>query len=249
MTATPSPTGRYGVRDVAGPTAIFAQLEVYKSIIDRDFMRHREISAAIHAFVKGRLQKRFSLLDLGCGDATSISHTFAGTPLAHYTGVDASAAALQAARRQLAAAPFEVTLLETDLLDYLTTAAVPDGPRSDVILAGYVIHHLSFDEKRRFFTRCREALSPGGSLVFYDLFRRPAETRDEFVTAYTELIATRWGLVGETRENTCRHVREHDFPETVATITALARDADFTIPGEERFVDPDGFHRLICFAT
>ena len=249
MTATPSPTGRYGGRDVAGPTAIFAQWEVYKSIIDRDFMRHREISAAIHAFVKGRLQKRFSLLDLGCGDATSISHTFAGTPLAHYTGVDASAAALQAARRQLAAAPFEVTLLETDLLDYLTTAAVPDGPRSDVILAGYVIHHLSFDEKRRFFTRCREALSPGGSLVFYDLFRRPAETRDEFVTAYTELIATRWGLVGETRENTCRHVREHDFPETVATITALARDADFTIPGEERFVDPDGFHRLICFAT
>ena len=85
--------------------------------------------------------------------------------------------------------------------------------------------------------------------MFYDLFRRTAETRDEFVTAYTELIATRWGLVGVTRENTCRHVREHDFPETVAAVATLARDAGFTIPGEERFVDPDGFHRLICFAT
>lgn len=244
-----APDGPKAGKHVAGATAIFAQWEVYKSIIDRDFMRHREISAAIHTFVKGRFQKRFSLLDLGCGDATSIPHTFAGTPLARYTGVDASAAALEAARRHLASAPFDVVLVESDLMAHLTAAAVPDGPRFDVMLAGYVIHHLSFDDKRRFFTRCREALSPGGSLVFYDLFRRPAETRDEFVTAYTELIATRWGLVGETRENTCRHVREHDFPETVATITALARDADFTIPGEERFVDPDGFHRLICFAT
>jgi SAM-dependent methyltransferase len=249
MTATPSPTGPDGGQDVAGATAIFAQWHVYKSIIDRDFMRHREIYAGIHAFVEAYHPRRFSLLDLGCGDATSIPHTFTGTALARYIGVDASAAALQAARRQLAAALFDVALFETDLLDYLTTAAVPDGPRSDVILAGYVVHHLSFDEKRRFFIGCREALAPGGSLLFYDLFRRSAETRDEFVTAYTELIATRWGLVGETLENTCRHVRGHDFPETLATIFQLAHDAGFGKPGEELFADSDGFHRLVCFAT
>jgi SAM-dependent methyltransferase len=249
MTATPSPHGPDGGQDVAGATAIFAQWQVYKSIIDRDFMRHREISAGIHAFVEGHKPRRFSLLDLGCGDATSISPTFAGTALARYTGVDASAAALQAARRQLAAAPFEVELLETDLLDYLTTAAASAIPRTDLILAGFVVHHLSLDEKRRFFAGCRDLLAPGGSLLFYDLFRRPAETRDEFVTAYTKLIATRWGLVGETLENTCRHVREHDFPEPLATIFKLANDAGFTQPGEERFTDADGFHRLVCFAT
>jgi len=252
MTATPLPTGpdgRDGGQDVAGATAIFGQWQVYKSIIDRDFMRHREIYAGIHAFVEAYHPRRFSLLDLGCGDATSIPHTFAGTALAHYAGVDASAAALEAARRQLAAAPFEVELLETDLLDYLTTVAAAARPRSDMILAGFVIHHLSFDEKRRFFTSCREALAPGGSLLFYDLFRRPAESRDEFVAAYTELITTRWGLVGETLDDTCRHVREHDFPEPLVTIFKLAHDAGFTQPGEERFTDADGFHRLVCFAT
>lgn len=243
------PDGPKAGKDVAGATAIFAQWEVYKSIIDRDFMRHREISAAIHTFVKGLFQKRFSLLDLGCGDATSIPPTFAGTPLAHYTGVDASAAALEAARRNLASAPFDVKLVESDLMAHLTAAAVPDGPRFDVMLAGYVIHHLSIEEKQRFFACCREVLASAGAIVFYDLFRQPGETRKEFVTAYTGLIASRWGLVGETLDDTCRHVREHDFPETVATITALARDAGFTIPGEERFVDPDGFHRLICFRT
>ncbi len=243
------PDGPHASNDVAAATAIFAQWEVYKSIIDRDFMRHREISAAIHAFVKGRFQRRFSLLDLGCGDASAIPHTFAGTPLARYTGVDASAAALEAACRNLASAPFDVVLVESDLMAHLTAAAVPDGPRFDVTLAGYVIHHLSIEEKLRFFASCREVLAPAGALVFYDLFRQPGETRKEFVTAYTELIATRWGLEGEALDNTCRHVQEHDFPETVATIAALARDAGFTIPGEERFVDPDGFHRLVCFAT
>ncbi len=149
----------------------------------------------------------------------------------------------------VAAAPFDVALIETDLLRYLTDAATRDAPRSDLILTGYVIHHLSVEEKQRFFTRCREALAPAGSLVFYDLFRRPRETRDQCVAAYTGLIAARWGLVGEALENTCRHVREHDFPETLATISAIARDAGFVEPGVERFVAADGFHRLLCFAT
>jgi len=252
MTAKPLPTGpdgRDGGQDVAGATAIFAQWQVYESIIDRDLMRHREIYAGIHAFVAAIYPRPFSLLDLGCGDASSIARTFAGTALAHYTGVDASAAALQAARRQLAAAPFHVALVETDLLEYLTTAVASARPRPDLILAGFVVHHLSFDEKRRFFSRCRETLAPGGSLVFYDLFRRATETREQFVAAYTDLIATRWGLVGQTLDDTCRHVREHDFPEPLATIFKLAHDAGFTQPGEERFTDADGFHRLVCFAT
>jgi hypothetical protein len=55
--------------------------------------------------------------------------------------------------------------------------------------------------------------------------------------------------VGETFENTCRHVREHDFPEAMTTIFQLAQEAGFTKPAEERFADADGFHRLVCFAT
>jgi len=36
---------------------------------------------------------------------------------------------------------------------------------------------------------------------------------------------------------------------TLATISAIARDAGFTKPGVEQFVDAEGFHRLLCFAT
>ena len=104
MTDKPVPKGPAGPEsgeDVAAATALFKQWQVYKSIIDHDCMRHREIHAAIRAYVKACYPQRFSLLDLGCGDAGGISHTFMGTPLARYTGVDASAAALQEARRQL----------------------------------------------------------------------------------------------------------------------------------------------------
>jgi len=44
-------------------------------------------------------------------------------------------------------APFDVALFETDLLRCLTNAATCDAPRSDLMLAGYVVHHLSVEEK------------------------------------------------------------------------------------------------------
>ena len=137
MTATPSPTGpdrRDGGQDVAGATAIFAQWQVYKSIIDRDFMRHREIYAGIHAFVESLYPRRFSLLDLGCGDATSIARTFAGTALSRYTGVDASASALQAARR-------DVVLPQNAAAIHLAPACGGQGG-IDVFGAGFGFVHL-----------------------------------------------------------------------------------------------------------
>ena len=47
----------------------------------------------------------------------------------------------------VAAAPFDLALIETDLLRCLTNAATCDAPRSDLMLAGYVVHHLSVEEK------------------------------------------------------------------------------------------------------
>jgi hypothetical protein len=88
MTDKPVPKGPAGPEsgeDVVAATALFKQWQVYKSIIDHDCMQHREIHAAIRAYVKACYPQRFSLLDLGCGDAGGISHTFMGTPLARYT--------------------------------------------------------------------------------------------------------------------------------------------------------------------
>jgi len=235
--------------DVMAATTLFNQWQVYKSIIDHDWMLHREIHAAVHAFVKWNYQTRFSLLDLGCGDAGFIRQTFENTQLAHYTGVDASAAALEEARRNFAAVRFSVQLVEGELLRHLALASSQRHQVYELILAGYSVHHLANDEKQRFFTLCRTVLGPAGSLIFYDIFRRPEETREQHVVAYTEMVRTAWGLTGEALENTCRHVREQDFPETVAATQEMARTAGFESDGLELFTAADGFHRLLCFVT
>jgi SAM-dependent methyltransferase len=252
MTGTPRPIGSSdsaAAGDVMATISLFDQWQVYSAIIEHDWMRHREIHAAIHAFVKANYQTRFSLLDVGCGDAGFIRRTFGDTQLAHYTGVDASAAALEAARRQLAAVRFSVRLVDADLMAYLADASGQEHNAHELILAGYAVHHLASAEKQRFFALCRSVLGPAGSLVFYDFFRRPGESREECVAAYTETIRTSWGLAGDALESTCRHVREHDFPETLAATQEMARKAGFESGGIELFADADGFHRLLCFVT
>jgi len=236
-------------RDVMAATTLFNQWQVYKSIIDHDWMLHREIHTAIHAFVKWNYQTRFSLLDLGCGDAGFIRPTFETTQLAHYTGVDLSAAALEEARLTLAAGRFGMQLVEGDLLGYLVDASIQEHLAYELILAGYSIHHLSTEEKQRFFNLCRAVLGPAGSIIFYDIFRRPGENREQHVAAYTAMIKNEWGLTGEALESTCRHVRERDFPETLATTQEMARMAGFESDGLELFTSADGFHRLLCFVT
>jgi len=235
--------------DVTAATTLFDHWQVYKSIIDHDWMLHREIHATIHAFVKWNYQTRFSLLDLGCGDAGFIQRTFENTQLAHYTGVDTSTAALEEARRTLAAGRFSVQCVEGELLGYLVDASTQEHLAYELILAGYSVHHLSTEDKQRFFALCRAVLGPAGSLLFYDIFRRPGETREQHVAAYTEMVRTAWGLTGEALENTCRHVRERDFPETLATTQEMARKAGFESDGLELFTAADGFHRLLCFVT
>jgi ubiquinone/menaquinone biosynthesis C-methylase UbiE len=97
-------------------TRWFNQWHVYRSIVDADWMAHREIFAAIRSWALLRHPGPFTLLDLGCGDAGFIRATFAETGLWAYTGVDASAAALGHARTELAGARFQVRLLEADML-------------------------------------------------------------------------------------------------------------------------------------
>lgn len=236
-------------REVTTATSLFHQWQVYKSIVDHDWMRHREIHAAIHAFVKANYQTRFSLLDLGCGDAGFIRRTFGDTQLAHYTGVDASAAGLEEARRQLAAARFSVQLIEGELVGYLANASTQSHRAYELILAGYSVHHLASEEKQKFFSLCRAVLGPAGSLIVYDIVRRPGESREQHVAGYTEMIKSEWGLAGEALENTCSHVRECDFPETFATTQEMAREAGFESDGLKLFTAADGFHQLLCFVT
>lgn len=234
--------------DPTEATRWFNQWHVYRSIVDHDWMCHRGIFDAIKQWVVLRHPGPFTLLDLGCGDGGFIEDTFTDTGLWAYTGVDASQAALGKAREELAAARFQVRLIEADMLDYLSADTRAVAPAFDVILASYAVHHLPIREKREFFRRVHGTLAPGGSLLFADIFRRGDETREQYLAAYTGMMRNDWqGLTPESLASTTEHVVERDFPESAATIRELAREAGFHGEPRELFRDATGFHRLFNF--
>ena len=236
-------TGQIQKHDAEQAKLFFDRWHVYQQVVADDYMSHRGIHAAIRKFVTGKMAKPYMLLDLGCGDASAIAETFSGTGLQSYTGVDVSPAALEQAAINLATAPFGVRLVEGDLAGYAAGTAC-----FDVVLAGFSLHHLYPEEKRAFFRRIRDMLKAPGYLLLYDVFRRPGESREEYMQAYCSNCAEHWsGLPHDGLANLIEHIKACDFPETYAALANMASEAGFTPEPGPLFADAPQFHCLYSF--
>lgn len=233
--------------DVAAATRWFAEWGCYRAIVDHDWMRHAEITAAIRGSLAGTRRGPFTVLDLGCGDADPGLRATAGLAVGTYTGVDAAPAALAEARRRLAAAGRPGTLVAGDAVAEIARRAAR-GERVDVILAGYLVHHFPAAVKRGFFRDCRRALMPGGEFFCFDVHRLPGTTREEYLAAYVHDMEAWRPLSREAFALTCDHLRAYDFPETEEFVLGAAADAGFAA-ADLLYADHDrrGFHRLYRF--
>ena len=245
---TLSPMNPHHEHDPAEAARWFNQWHIYRSIVDNDWMCHREIFTAIKNLVLLRHPGPFTLLDLGCGDAGFIQGTLTETGLWAYMGVDASPAALAKAREELSGARFQIQLVEADLMEYLGEQSGQGSQTFDVILASYAVHHLPAREKQAFFRLAHSRLAPGGSLLLADVFRRGEESREEYLRDYVGMMREAWaGLDADSLASTTEHVLQRDFPETLEGIHRMARDAGFQGEPRELFRDATGFHRLMVF--
>jgi SAM-dependent methyltransferase len=225
----------------------FDRWHLYQQIIENDYMAHQSIHRALKRFVVSRIDRPFTLLDLGCGDASAIPGTFAGTGLQSYTGIDLSPVALEQAAENLRAVPFEVHLVEEDFTRYLVHN---DSGRFHVILVGFALHHLYPAEKCEFFKRCYATLAPSGYLLVYDIFRRPGETRNEYIQSYCRHCGEQWTqLSPEGLVQLGEHINACDFPETYDTLATMASDAGFMSMPTPLFADNSQFHCLYSFQT
>ena len=76
----------------------FNQWRLYEAVIRHNYMKHREIHAAMHDALAACAVSAGTLLDLGCGDASQIARSMQNTPITSYIGVDLSGDALGMAR-------------------------------------------------------------------------------------------------------------------------------------------------------
>lgn len=225
----------------------FDQWHLYQQIVEQNYMAHREIQSALRDFVTTHLDHAFILLDLGCGDASMMARVLRDTPIQRYVGVDLSPVALEQAAQNLASSSCTVELIESDFSDYLQDC---EQAQFDVVFTSFALHHLFLDEKRAFLNQCHTALKPGGYLLLCDVFRRPNETRDEYLQAYCGQCRKNWTHIPqETLHKALEHIQTCDFPETYETMATLAKEAGFMGTVKPLFIDASSFHCLYVSAS
>ena len=68
--------------------------DIYHHAATHNYMAHHEIHTALWQHLNTLFDDSFTVLDLGCGDATYISKSLQATRIKSYTGIDSSAEAL-----------------------------------------------------------------------------------------------------------------------------------------------------------
>lgn len=222
---------------------IFDVWETYRRVVAGDYMAHRAIAAEVEAALRARFDDRpFTLLDLGCGDASVFAQVLKRAPPSRYRGVDLSATALEFAARNLQGLGFPVAFAESDMLSELSRDAV-----HDVIHSSFVLHHLATPEKGDFFRLAARRLAPGGVLLLTDTVREEDETIAAYLDHYRDWIEKDWqGLTRAEKDVIYEHIFSSDRPDALSTLDALASDAGLTrLEGNGKH----GWHRLLRYVA
>ena len=225
-------------------TEIFTRSwSLYDLITEHNYMFHREIYSGIEDLLKQRDDhKNYRLLDLGCGNARYLAPCLKRLPPKLYEGVDLSEAALAEAREYLAELPGQVVLTHGDLLKTIEST----DQTWDVIFSGFAIHHLMPEEKARFFHAAGQCLSEKGWLVMVDVVREENQDRDSFLDGYLRFMREKWTEVPQDQlEEACAHVRDHDYPERLSTLTRMAEEAALH---STRLISRQAQHHTLLFS-
>jgi SAM-dependent methyltransferase len=228
--------------DSPGQAIFHMQWQIYRKIVDRNYLCHREVYARLHHILCEEAAQPFRFLDIACGDAGSSAAALLGTCVAHYHGIDQSAAALALAREALAVLSCPVTLEQRDFIE-----ALSKYPSSvDVAWIGLSLHHLHTLEKLAVMRAIRKAVNGGGLLVIYEPTSPEGEDRAEWLRRWERQRPSWTDYTAEEWETMTAHAYAADFPETIAGWHALGIDAGFSLV-EEVFVAPTDLFRMFCF--
>jgi len=183
----------------------------YRKILENNYMSHVEAYKMLHQILASERDKPFSFVDLACGDAYYSSRVLRDTSIAHYTGIDHSEAALQAAREELKRLDCEKELKLGDFNEFEALTVPPLG----VIWIGLSLHHLETGAKAGFIKRVYESLSEDGIFLIYEPVFLDGEDRGFYYERIKEIIESTWtGLSTKETEALLDHVRTTEIPET-----------------------------------
>ncbi len=219
--------------------------ELYKKVIKLNYMAHREILEILYKFFCSSPPPMFSVLELGCGDASLLSRALQETEIETYCGVDISPHALALADDNERLLNGNKRFIEGDLLEEVGKFRA----EFDVIVAGYSFHHLTKEEKAQFFKKCRASLKLQGTLIIYDEVCNPGESRNGFIKRFSRICMQEWNkLTSEELSRIYDHVENSDYPETFEFYKQLAEECGFR-ESQILFQDKYNLYGVFSFST
>ena len=191
----------------------FEQRSMYDAVVAGNYMHHAKLIAKLAGWAK-EFGRPLRIVDVGCGDASLATKSFAAAPIEQYVGVDIAESSIEQARATTASWKGRVELICGNLFDSLHSMAAGSA---NVVLASYSLHHFSTADKIKLLREIGRVLQPGGALLWIDAVRDEGESRDEFVNGLAGEIKRDWTLLSvEERGRAAEHVLTSDFPETEA---------------------------------
>jgi tRNA (cmo5U34)-methyltransferase len=158
------------------------------------------------------------VLDLGAGTGLLSAAVLTAFPDASVELLDGSEPMLSEAAERLSDAITAVHV--ADMADPL-----PDGP-FDAIVSALAIHHLQDADKRRLFSRVREALVAGGVFVNAEQVAGPTDELTATYNSIWERDCRALGASEEELDGACERMR-HDRCVDVESQLAWMREAGF----------------------
>jgi len=225
-------------------TAFFSRSwSVYDLIAEHNYMSHREIYATVAELLKLRKDRnQYRLLDLGCGNARFLAPVLKQYSPAHYQGVDMSETALEEARTFLAGLTGTIVLSHGDMLEAVETT----DKKWDVIFTGFALHHLSTEQKARFFQAAGKCLSTNGWLLMVDVVRDESQSHDDYLEGYLSDMHERWKQIpADQLESACAHVAAYDHPEHLSSLREMAKASGLI---NSRLICRYGQHHAVLFS-
>ena len=195
------------------------EIEAFDAMIRKLAPRYEQMIDVLVSVIPFDEDRRFSVLDLGCGTG-AVSKAIADRyPLAEITGVDLSENMLEMARVKLDG---RIECIQADFNQFAF-------PRQyDLIVSSLAMHHLATDDdKRTFYRKIYAALSPGGQFTNIDIV---AGASDALQQIYENKLAD-YMAEQITKEEFERDWKPKygsvDFPVPILRHTDMMKDCGF----------------------
>lgn len=214
----------------------------YQACLRTNILRHREFFEVLQGEFRERIPEGGSVLDLACGDASSIAGIL--PPGVRYTGVDLAGTALAFAVEILSNAGVSHELVEKEFREHVRGCGAEPG--YDGVVISYSLHHLETSAKQEVLDQTCRILKPGGNLWVIDGIRQHGDDREAWLDRL-------WGFmeregrphhISEELREIRNHIWTSDFPESAPGYAAMAMRSGF---GRWDFLKEEGDGSLGMF--